>query len=69
MIQQPDFLTADLFARFLAETKKRKPNDYLDRLVLEEIEEGLCVQMLHVGSYDDEPASIQLMDNFCKANS
>ncbi len=66
MIRQPDFLTPSLFKRFLEETKKKKPNDMLDRLVLEEMEEGLCCQMLHVGSYDDEPATFDQMTDFCR---
>ena len=65
MIRQPDFLTPNLFQRFLNETKKKKPNEMLDRITLEEIEEGLCCQMLHVGSYDDEPYSFQQMMEFC----
>ena len=31
------------------------------------IEEGLCVQMLHIGPYDDEPANVALMDAFIAA--
>lgn len=68
MIRQPDFLTDDLFERFLAETKKKKPNPYLDKAKFHTISEGLCCQMLHIGSYDDEPASFELMDKFCKNN-
>jgi hypothetical protein len=68
MIRQPDFLTLDLFQQFLLETKKKKTNIYLDKLYFETIEEGLCCQMLHMGSYDDEPKSFELMDKFCKEN-
>lgn len=32
------------------------------------IDEGLCVQMMHVGPYDDEPTSIALMDSFLEKN-
>lgn len=32
------------------------------------VEEGLCVQMLHVGSYDEEPAAVAAMDAFLEAN-
>jgi hypothetical protein len=66
MIRQPDFLTAELAARFIAEVKKKKPNDFLDQLRLEEQTEGLCCQMLHLGSYDDEPASFAQMAAFCR---
>ncbi len=68
MIRQPEFLTTDLFERFLSETKKKKPNSYLDRIEYGTISEGLCCQMLHIGSYDDEPESFDLMEQFCKEN-
>ena len=68
MIRQPEFITEELFARFLLETQKKKPNPYLDKLYLAEYAEGLCCQMLHLGSYDDEPASFALMEDFCREN-
>ncbi len=65
MIRQPDFLTADLVARFISEVKKKKPNPFLETIRLAEQAEGLCCQMLHLGSYDDEPASFAQMEAFC----
>ncbi|MDO9490735.1 GyrI-like domain-containing protein [Acetobacterium sp.] len=65
MIRQPDFLTAELAARFIDEVKKKKPNEFLDQIRLEDLEEGSCCQMLHLGSYDDEPASFAQMEAFC----
>lgn len=44
MIRQPDFLTMDLFNRFLVETKKKKPNDYLYLIRYEEFEEGFAAR-------------------------
>lgn len=66
MIRQPAFLTKALFNRFLEETKRKKPNDFLNMIVMDTIDEGLCCQMLHIGSYDDEPASFERMIQFCK---
>ncbi len=68
MIRQPEFLTVDLFERFLSETKKKKPNIYLDKIKYGSISEGLCCQMLHLGSYDNEPASFEIMEQFCRDN-
>ena len=68
MIRQPEFLTEELFARFLLEARKKKPNDYVDKIYWEEYEEGLCCQMLHVGSYDADPASFEMMEKFCTEN-
>lgn len=68
MIRQPDFLDNELFQRFLEETKRKKPNPYLDKLYFKTIDEGLCCQLLHLGSYDDEPASFEKMEQHCKEN-
>jgi hypothetical protein len=68
MIRQPNFLSEDLFKRFILDTKKKKPNDYLDKIEYNTISEGLCCQMLHLGSYDSEPESFIQMEEFCKNN-
>lgn len=64
MIRQPDFVTEAIFQYMLEATKVKKPHELLDRLKLETITDGPCVQMLHIGSYDDEPASFALMEKF-----
>lgn len=66
MIRQPEFLTPELFERFKAEVVKKKPNPNLEKVKLETVTEGLCCQMMHLGSYDDEPASFDRMEAFCK---
>jgi len=68
MIRQPEFLTPELFERFRAETARKKPNPYLSAARFAEIAEGLCCQMLHIGSYDDEPASFAAMEAYCREN-
>lgn len=68
MIRQPDFLTFQLFERFLAETKKKKTNSYFDNVSFGTLSEGLCCQILHIGSYDDEPTSFEMMRQFCEGN-
>ncbi|WP_373484626.1 GyrI-like domain-containing protein [Acetobacterium malicum] len=45
--------------------KLKKANDRLDQLRLEDYDEGSCCQMLHLSSYDDEPASFAQMEAFC----
>lgn len=66
MIRQPDFLDDDLFERFITETRRKKPNRYIAAVELHAITDGLCCQMLHVGSYDDEPASFERMRGYCE---
>lgn len=65
MIRQPDFLTVDGFERFLEQVKKKKQNPFLTKVRFEQMTEGLSCQMLHVGSFDDEPASFAAMETFC----
>jgi hypothetical protein len=65
MIRQPDFLTKELFNLFLEQTKKKKPNPFLDNVRFEDMEDGLCCQMMHLGSYDDEPESFARMERYC----
>jgi hypothetical protein len=68
MIVQPDFITPDLFNEALAQLRKKKGDQPgFSRLRLESFEEGLCVQMLHVGPYDTEPATVEKMDAFIQA--
>ncbi|GAA3401375.1 GyrI-like domain-containing protein [Paenibacillus hodogayensis] len=67
-IRQPDFLTEAWFMRFLEQTKKKKPNPFLEKVRFEYVEEGLCCQMMHIGSFDDEPQSFAQMEGFCEEN-
>ncbi len=68
MMRQPDFVTAEFAQEAITRTKKKKPNPLLDKVKFEAIEDGLCVQMLHEGSYDSEPASFLKMQEFADAN-
>ncbi|GIP56937.1 GyrI-like domain-containing protein [Paenibacillus woosongensis] len=68
MIRQPDFLTEKGFERFLEHTKKKKTNPFLEHVRFEHVEEGMCCQMMHIGSFDDEPKSFAQMEAFCEEN-
>ncbi|MTI71594.1 MAG: hypothetical protein FH751_15210 [Firmicutes bacterium] len=69
MIRQPAFVTQEVINRAFEITRKKKPNPLLDEVAFETIEDGLAVQMLHVGTYDDEPHSFKKMDSFMKENN
>ncbi len=69
MIRQPDFVTKDIAQEFIERTKKKKPHDLLEQVAFDSIEDGSCVQMMHLGSYDDEPESFKIMDDFCIKNN
>lgn len=64
MIRQPDFVTDELLARAKVSLAKKKPNLDTAKARLEKITEGLCVQVMHIGPYDDEPATIAALDRF-----
>jgi hypothetical protein len=64
MIRQPDFVSAYLVEKIRTMTMKKKPQDLLENVVFEEIKEGKCIQMLHLGSYDNESSSFLIMEDF-----
>ncbi len=69
MIRQPEFVTQDLFDKALANVKVKKPNPLLDEISFEPLEDGLSVQILHIGPYDDEPKSFEAMKDFISQNN
>lgn len=69
MIRQPDFVTEEVVKTAMEIVKKKKPHPLLEKVEFESIKEGLCVQMLHVGPYDDEPRTFSVMKEFCIENN
>ena len=68
MIRQPDFVTEDILEVAKISLAKKKPNLDISKAKLETITEGLCVQVMHIGSYDDEPATVAALDGFAIEN-
>ena len=66
MMRQPDFVECDFAMQILDQTKMKKPHNLLDQVRFEEIAEGDCIQMLHLGSYESEPESFRIMENFAQ---
>ena len=64
MILVPELITAEMFATALAALRKKKPNPAIERLRLEEFEEGRCIQVMHVGPYSEEPRTLKMMDEY-----
>ncbi|SHI78764.1 GyrI-like domain-containing protein [Propionispora hippei] len=69
MIRQPDFVTQDVADKAFELVRKKKPHPLLERVVFDTMEDGLSVQMLHLGSYDNEPQSFNLMRDFIAKNN
>ncbi|MBK7711160.1 MAG: GyrI-like domain-containing protein [Bacteroidales bacterium] len=68
MIRQPDFVTTDFAFEAIERTKKKKYHPLLEKVRFEIIEDSHCIQMMHIGSYDSEPASFKQMEDFCLQN-
>ena len=67
VIRVPDFVTEEDFRWAVEEATLKKSLDF-SKVEFLTIEEGLCVQCMHIGPYDDEPATVALMDRYLKEN-
>lgn len=67
VLRLPDFVTGEVFDRAKEEAARKKKIDCSTAEMLT-IDEGLCVQCMHIGSYDDEPATVAAMDAFLAEN-
>jgi len=69
MIMQPDVITKDLFEEAREQVRKKKgESEMLSKAKLTPFEEGLCVQVMHIGLYATEPATINRMKEFMQEN-
>ena len=66
MIRLPEFVTKHEFDWAVSEATAKKKTDF-SKVEFFTYEEGLCVQCMHIGLYDDEPATIEAMDAFAEA--
>ena len=67
VIRLPDFISEDdlEWAKETATKKKKLDCSSAEFLT---VDEGLCVQIMHLGAYDDEPATVAIMDDYIKEN-
>lgn len=64
MIRQPEFVTSAVVDMARERVLKKNPSPLLDQVDFEEMEDGLCVQMMHIGTFDSEPMSFARMDAY-----
>lgn len=69
MIRQPDFVTPDFAHEIIDMTSRKKPHELISQILFSAIEDGLSVQMMHIGSDDAEPESFNIMQEFCAKNN
>ena len=67
VIRLPDFITKKDFD-WAVETASKKKKIDCSSAEFFTVEEGLCVQIMHIGSFDDEPASLEKMDKYLAEN-
>ena len=67
VIRLPDFVTREDFDWAVRKATAKKKQDF-SKVEFFPYDEGLCVQCMHIGSYDDEPATVDLMHDYMKAN-
>lgn len=67
VILLPDFVTESDFAWAVEEATQKKKTDF-SKVEFLTIEEGLCVQCMHIGSFDREPETVALMVQFLQEN-
>ena len=67
VIRLPDFVTERDFRWAVTEAGRKKKQDF-SKVEFLTLKEGLCVQCMHIGAFDDEPATVALMDRFLLEN-
>lgn len=68
VIRQPEFVNEEVFEWAKKEAREKKGID-TNAAKFKTITEGLCVQCMHKGPYDDEPATVSKMEEFIKENN
>ena len=66
LIRLPDFVTKEVFHWAIAEATDKKQQDF-SPVEFFSWEEGLCVQCMHIGPYDHEPATVAAMEEYARA--
>ena len=65
LIRLPEFVTEEAFRWALREASEKKQRDF-SQVEFFPWEEGLCVQCMHIGPYDDEPATVAAMEEYAR---
>ena len=63
LIRMPDFVTKEVFEWAIEETTRKKKKDF-SKVEFFTYDEGLCVQCMHIGPYNDEPITVEAMHEY-----
>lgn len=66
MIRQPDFITEIMVLTALEAVKKKKPNPLYAEIRFDTMQDGKCIEILHIGAFDNEPISFEKMAHFAE---
>lgn len=66
MIRLPEFVTKEEFDWSIVEAEKKKKSDF-SKVQYFSYNEGLCIQCMHIGSYDGETETIRRMEDFARS--
>lgn len=69
MIRQPEFVTQEVYLNTRDEIAKKKPEIDITKVRFETLEEGLCVQIMHNGPYNQEQSSIDQILQYIEENN
>ena len=67
MIRLPEFVTDKVFAWAKASFAAKHPESDVDRAYLFDFDEGVVAQVMHKGPYDDEPATVAILDDYARS--
>ena len=67
VIRLPDFVTKETFDWAVREASLKKKTDF-SAVEFLTVDEGLCVQCMHIGPYDDEPVTVEMMHRYAEEN-
>ncbi len=68
LMLQPDHISPEMFQEAVEKAAEKRMNPALERMRLERWEEGLSIQIMHIGPYADEPRTLTMMDTFAEEN-
>jgi hypothetical protein len=68
MMMQPEHITEEMYLEALQKLKDKKGNPALSKTRFESFHEGLCIQIMHIGPYAEEPRTIEKMKTFAQEN-
>lgn len=69
MIRQPEFVTQEVVGKALQIVRKKKPHPLIYEVTFGTMDDGLSVQIMHIGSYDEEARSFELMKKYIEENN